>query len=99
MGKRPFKKDFSRCIYKFQDEQEFSEAWDAMIDKYIFSDNQWLQNLFLEKKKWAFVDGHQVFCGGMYCTQRSKSLKGRVKAYLNSKSEFTAIFSPLLYVG
>lgn len=56
-GQRPFKKDFSRCIYKFQDEQQFSEAWDSMIAKYNLSDNQWLQNLFLEKKKWAFVYG------------------------------------------
>lgn len=83
-GRKQFKKDFTRCIYQFQHENDFKEAWNDMIAKYELQDNQWLKNLYLEKEKWALVYGR---CRGMHSTLRSDNLNRRVEVYLNSSQK------------
>ncbi|XP_048323604.1 protein FAR1-RELATED SEQUENCE 5-like [Ziziphus jujuba] len=50
---REFAKDFSSCIYDYEDKQEFFLAWNAMLEKYDLKDNDWLiTNRLIEDRRY-----------------------------------------------
>ena len=72
-GSKSFMHDFSNCIYDYDMEEEFLEAWDDMLEKYDLQKNGWLKKLFEEREKWALVYGRNTFCANMKSTQRSEA--------------------------
>ncbi|XP_010271481.1 PREDICTED: protein FAR1-RELATED SEQUENCE 5-like [Nelumbo nucifera] len=84
-----FSQDFKRCVYEYDDVDEFESAWKNMIDKYRLQENEWLQKLYNKKHKWALVYGRQTFSAGMSITQRSESLNNCLKKYLNIKHDLS----------
>ncbi|KAG9458416.1 hypothetical protein H6P81_002924 [Aristolochia fimbriata] len=80
-----FKLDFSRCIYEFEIEIDFLEAWEKMLDEYNLRGNSWLEDLFKEKYKWAMVYGRHTFCANLRSTQRSETFNSLMRKYLNSR--------------
>nr|XP_048321706.1 protein FAR1-RELATED SEQUENCE 5-like [Ziziphus jujuba var. spinosa] len=76
---REFAKDFSSCIYDYEEEQEFFLVWNAMLEKYDLKDNDWLIRMFDLRKKWALVYGRETFCADMTTTQRSESMNNVIK--------------------
>ncbi|KAL3523105.1 hypothetical protein ACH5RR_015939 [Cinchona calisaya] len=77
---KSFANDFSKCIYDFEEEEEdFVEEWNKMLDKYDLQDKEWLKRKFGIKKKWALVYGRQMFCADMATTQRSESMNRVLK--------------------
>ncbi|KAL0291027.1 UNVERIFIED_CONTAM: protein FAR1-RELATED SEQUENCE 5 [Sesamum angustifolium] len=76
-----FSKDFSSCIYDFEEEEEFLCAWEEMLDKYELKTNEWLERMFKLREKWAQVYGRQYFCADMITTQRSESMNSVLKRY------------------
>ncbi|KAK4397239.1 protein FAR1-RELATED SEQUENCE 5 [Sesamum angolense] len=74
-----FSKDFSSCIYDFEEEEEFLCAWEEMLDKYELKTNEWLERMFKLREKWALVYGRQHFCADMITTQRSEKLKADLR--------------------
>ncbi|XP_058114567.1 protein FAR1-RELATED SEQUENCE 5-like [Magnolia sinica] len=91
-GSKSFQYDFSRCIYDYEEEQEFVNAWNGMLEKYDLMENRWLQDLFKEREKWALVYSN-TFCADMKSTQRSGSLGNALKKYLNSKYNLLHFFT------
>ncbi|XP_058075804.1 protein FAR1-RELATED SEQUENCE 5-like [Magnolia sinica] len=89
---KSFGNDFSRCVYDFDEEHEFLEAWEKMIMKYNLTDNIWLQQLFNEKEKWALVYGKNSFCTDMKSTQRCESLNKDLKKYLHPGQNIIKFF-------
>ncbi|XP_058076319.1 protein FAR1-RELATED SEQUENCE 5-like [Magnolia sinica] len=89
---KSFGNDFSRCVYDFDEEHEFLEAWERMIMKYNLTDNIWLQQLFNEKEKWALVYGKNSFCADMKSTQRCESLNKDLKKYLHPGQNIIRFF-------
>ncbi|XP_058095713.1 protein FAR1-RELATED SEQUENCE 5-like [Magnolia sinica] len=87
-----FGNDFSKCIFDFDEEGEFLDAWEKMIQRYNLADNTWLQQLFNEKEKWAIVYGKNAFCADMKSTQRSESLNKELKRYLNPEQNIIKFF-------
>ncbi|XP_066159771.1 protein FAR1-RELATED SEQUENCE 5-like [Oryza sativa Japonica Group] len=83
-GSKTFKNDFGKCVFDFEEVDEFISAWNKMIEEYNLNDNQWLHHLFEIKEKWALVYGRQTFCADMKSTQRSESLNALLKRYLHS---------------
>ena len=39
---KDFTKDFSSCIYDYEDEEDFLNAWKNMLGKYNLKNNNWL---------------------------------------------------------
>ncbi|XP_010270685.1 PREDICTED: protein FAR1-RELATED SEQUENCE 5-like [Nelumbo nucifera] len=56
-----FSKDFSNCVYDYEDVNEFEDAWEKMIKRYKLQENDWLQKLYDKRHKWALVFGQQTF--------------------------------------
>ncbi|KAJ3672365.1 hypothetical protein LUZ60_007086 [Juncus effusus] len=92
-GSKSFERDFSNCVYDCDDEEEFLEAWNDMIEKYELSQNKWLTELFEIRKKWALVYGRQVFCADMKSTQRSESFNSIIKRYLRPTQRLLDFFN------
>ena len=65
---REFSKDFSRCIYDYEEEKEFLQAWHEMLEKYDLQSNNWLKRMFSLKEKWALVYDRDTFCINMTIT-------------------------------
>nr|XP_028952715.1 protein FAR1-RELATED SEQUENCE 5-like [Malus domestica] len=80
-----FAKEFSSCIYDYEDEDDLLYAWNNMLQKYNLTDNDWLNRLFAIKEKWALVYGRQTFCVDITTTQRSESMNSAIKKYVNYK--------------
>lgn len=80
-----FSKDFSFCIYGYEEEDEFLNAWRRMLEKYELLDNEWLERLFKVREKWALVYGRNSFCANMTTTQRSESMNSVLKKYVSYK--------------
>ncbi|KAM3296980.1 hypothetical protein ACQJBY_039052 [Aegilops geniculata] len=91
-GSKTFKKDFGKCVYDFEEVDEFIAGWNDMLVKYNLEDNDWLHRLFQNKEKWALVYGRQTFCADMISTQRSKSINALLKRYLHVRLDLLDFF-------
>ncbi|KAL3846337.1 hypothetical protein ACJIZ3_003740 [Penstemon smallii] len=87
-----FSKDFSSCIYDYEEEEDFIDAWHDMLDKYGLQTNDWLERMFKKKEKWALVYGRQVFCADITSTQRSEIMNSVLKKYVSHKYNLLQFF-------
>ena len=61
------------------------KCWEHLLDKYELRGNEWLNNLYQIREKWALVYGRQHFCAGLTTTQRSESINNYFKKYFKKK--------------
>ncbi|XP_008792843.2 protein FAR1-RELATED SEQUENCE 5-like isoform X2 [Phoenix dactylifera] len=87
-----FAKDFNRCIYDCEDEEEFVAAWRTLLEKYDLRNNEWLAKLFEEREKWALVYGRQIFCGDMKSTLQNANINSILKKYLSPQLDLLSFF-------
>ncbi|XP_008782870.1 protein FAR1-RELATED SEQUENCE 5-like isoform X2 [Phoenix dactylifera] len=91
-GSKTFGKDFGRCVYEYEEEEEFLLAWRAMLDKYDLRNNEWLGKLFEERDIWALPYGRQIFCADMKSTLQNESLSSVLKKYLSPQLDLLSFF-------
>jgi zinc finger SWIM domain-containing protein 3 len=77
-------RDFKSCMFDYEDETEFENAWKKMIQTYNGGSVSWLDGIYKLKKKWARCHMKNAFTLGVRSTQLSESLNGDLKAYLKS---------------
>ncbi|KAK9666639.1 hypothetical protein RND81_14G200200 [Saponaria officinalis] len=82
---KDFSRDFSSCVYDYDHEDDFLDAWNNMLTKYDLQSNDWLKRMFNKKEKWALVYGRDTFCADMTTTQRSESMNKVIKHYVSYK--------------
>ncbi|KAJ8646041.1 hypothetical protein MRB53_007789 [Persea americana] len=89
---RTFSDDFRKCVYDYEEEDEFLKAWDNMIKKYSLVDNTWLQQLFNERERWAVVYGKDTFCADMKSILQTESLNNELERYLHPSRNILQFF-------
>ncbi|KAH6781880.1 hypothetical protein C2S52_001302 [Perilla frutescens var. hirtella] len=89
---KSFSVDFSSCIYDHEEEKEFLQAWQELLEKYELQNNEWMERLFKIREKWALVYGRQSFCANMITTQRSESMNSILKRYVIYKHDLLRFF-------
>ncbi|XP_057473394.1 protein FAR1-RELATED SEQUENCE 5-like isoform X2 [Actinidia eriantha] len=77
-----FANDLRSCIFDHEDEDDFINAWDAMIDKFTLQQNDWLRWMFREKEKWAVIYGKNTFFIDMKSTHLGEDLSNNLREYL-----------------
>nr|XP_027062985.1 protein FAR1-RELATED SEQUENCE 5-like [Coffea arabica] len=90
---KQFVNDFSKCVYDFDEEEDFISEWNTMLKKYGLEDNDWLKRMFEIKEKWALVYGRETFCANMTTGQRSESMNSVIKRYVTYKNKFHEFFN------
>ena len=73
-GSQQFSHDFGKCVYDYEEEDDWLLPWNEMLKKHNLMDNKWLKKLFDVKEKWALVYGRYTFTADMMSTQRSESM-------------------------
>ena len=89
---KKFNKDFQNCIYDQEEEEEFINTWNNLLDKYKLQNNEWLQRLFDKREKWALAYGRNTFSADMVSTQRSESMNNELKGYISVKYDILTFF-------
>ncbi|XP_055959807.1 protein FAR1-RELATED SEQUENCE 5-like [Mercurialis annua] len=89
---KQFANDFSSCVYDYEEEDKWLQAWDNMLNKYMLTDNKWCSGIFEVRKKWAMVYGRHMFTADMKSTRRSESMNSVLKKYLDAKNNFMHFF-------
>lgn len=79
---------FNKCIYQSWTNEEFETKWWKMVDKFELRDDEWLQSLYRNRKKWvpAYMSG--TFLAGMCTTERSEYILCLLNKYIQKESKF-----------
>lgn len=91
-GSKTFAHEFGRCLFDYEEEDEFVHAWRAMVDKYDLNDNEWLAKLYEDKLNWALPYGKQAFCADVINTLRKESLVSLLKKHLSPQHDLLPFF-------
>ena len=78
-GAEQFAMDFSKCVYDYEEEEDWLLAWSNMLQKHNLIEDKWLKNLFELREKWAMVYERHSFTADMVSTQRSESMNNILK--------------------
>ena len=73
--------DFSACMYEYEDEAIFQEAFNILRTK--ASKQSWLDSVYKVKEKWAECYMTNVYTLGMRSTKLSGSLNSDLKRHFN----------------
>ncbi|XVF50778.1 hypothetical protein PTKIN_Ptkin04bG0130800 [Pterospermum kingtungense] len=87
-----FANDFRSCIYDHKDEDDFIQAWEAMLDNYNLKQNEWLRWMYREREKWAVVYGRNTFFIDMKRSHLGESLSNKLRSFLNSDQDVLQFF-------
>lgn len=74
--------DFRNCIFSHDQEDEFFEAWDLMLEKHGLHQNSWLKWMFREKEKWAATYGRNTFFIESNGKHLVEQLSDKLRSYL-----------------
>lgn len=91
-GSKTLSYDFGRCLFDYEDDEEFILAWKEMLEKYDLKDNQWLGKLFEEREKWALVYGRHAFYADLKSVQQKETLNSELKKYLSPETDLLHFF-------
>lgn len=79
-----FANDLRCCIYDHKYEEDFTHAWEAMLEKYDLQKNEWLRWMYREREKWAVVFGRNTFFLDTKGFHLGEILSHKFRGYLNS---------------
>ena len=82
--------DFSACMYKYEEEEAFEEAFNAIRSN--VETQTWLDSIYKVKEKWARCYMRNAYTIGMRSTQLSESLNSDLKDHLKSDLDILRFF-------
>ncbi|XP_027363747.1 protein FAR1-RELATED SEQUENCE 7-like isoform X3 [Abrus precatorius] len=87
-----FGNDLRSSIYDPKDEEEFTNAWKAMLEKYSLQQNEWLRWMYREREKWAVIFGRNSFFVDIKGFHLGEILSDKFRSYLNSDLDVVHFF-------
>ncbi|XP_073118902.1 protein FAR1-RELATED SEQUENCE 9-like [Henckelia pumila] len=78
-----FATDFRNCILSHEQEDEFIQAWDSMLEKHGLHQNSWLKWMFREKEKWAATYGRNTFFIESNAKHLVEQMSDKFRSYLS----------------
>lgn len=76
---------FKKCIFKSWNDDQFDMRWWKMITRFELHNNEWVQALYEDRKKWVptYMDG--TFLAGISISQRAESINAFFDKYIHKK--------------
>ncbi|KAK6117599.1 hypothetical protein DH2020_048646 [Rehmannia glutinosa] len=87
-----FAADFRSCIFGHEQEEDFIEAWDFMLERHGLRHNAWLRWMFREKEKWAVAYGRNTFFIERNGTPLVELLADKLRSYLGPDIDVLQFF-------
>ncbi|XP_052722863.1 protein FAR1-RELATED SEQUENCE 5 isoform X2 [Vigna angularis] len=80
-GSDSFVNDLRSCLFHHEEEDYFVNEWNTLLDKYNLWENEWLQQIFGSRHRWAIAYGRQYFCADIESMLLRQNLTGNLKRY------------------
>ncbi|KAJ4758874.1 Protein FAR1-RELATED SEQUENCE 5 [Rhynchospora pubera] len=77
--------EFSKCMFKYEDEDEFEKVIKELESKLDEKDKGWIDFMYGCREKWAYCFMKNAYTLGIRSTQASESINSNLKNYLNCK--------------
>ncbi|CAN6250136.1 unnamed protein product [Urochloa humidicola] len=84
-----FAHDFRHCVFDIEDEQEFLDTWNMIMEKYNLRENEWLIKLYEDRENWAMPYNRQIFSGEIKSMLQAENVGTRLKEYLNCDTDLS----------
>lgn len=91
-GSTTFTKDFSRCMYDIEDEEDFMLEWTSLVEKYDLGSNSWLTKLYEDREKWSLAYGRHTFYADIKSSLLRESISGKLKDHLRLECKLLDFF-------
>ncbi|KAF0936065.1 hypothetical protein E2562_038522 [Oryza meyeriana var. granulata] len=76
-----FLSDFERCIYEERSVAFFDLKWKEFVKAYNLEGNDWMNNLYAMREKWAAVYSRDSFYADMMSTQNAEGTNNALKNF------------------
>ncbi|XP_015575909.2 protein FAR-RED IMPAIRED RESPONSE 1 [Ricinus communis] len=80
-----FLPEFNKCVFKSWTDEEFDMRWWTMVTQFELQDDEWVQSLYDDRKKWVPTYMGNTFLAGVSATQRSESMNAFFDKYIHRK--------------
>ncbi|XP_031265054.1 protein FAR1-RELATED SEQUENCE 7-like [Pistacia vera] len=90
-----FKNDLCSCFFDHEEEEDFIHAWKVMLDVYGLWENEWLNEIFKDREKWATAYRRHIFCADIRRAQLCECFTANLRKYLKSDSDVLLFFKQL----
>ncbi|KAG8649126.1 protein FAR-RED IMPAIRED RESPONSE 1 isoform X2 [Manihot esculenta] len=80
-----FMPEFHKCVFKSWTDEEFDMRWWTMVTQFELQDNEWIQSLYDDRKKWVPTYMEDTFLAGIAASQRSESVNSFFDKYIHRK--------------
>ncbi|XP_039686153.1 protein FAR1-RELATED SEQUENCE 5-like [Medicago truncatula] len=91
-GESYFLSDFKKCMYGYEDVEQFEDGWTSLLIKYGVQKNDWLQIMYNIKEKWASCYMKKTLTLGMRSTQLSESVNADIKNFMSKNLDLIKFF-------
>ncbi|XP_010532502.1 PREDICTED: protein FAR-RED ELONGATED HYPOCOTYL 3 [Tarenaya hassleriana] len=94
-----FTPKFEKCIYKSWRDEDFARRWWKILDRFGLKEDQWMQSLYEDCRKWVPAYMTDVLLAGMSTSQRTDSINAFFDKYLHKKTsvqEFVKLYDAIL---
>ncbi|XP_057445614.1 protein FAR1-RELATED SEQUENCE 5-like [Lotus japonicus] len=89
-----FVHDLSSCVFNHEEEEDFVNAWNALLGNYNLWDNEWLCEIYESRERWAIPYGRHVFHADIANLLR-ENLTGNLKKHLRNDSDVLSFLKHL----
>lgn len=80
-----FSHKFNKCIFRSWTDEQFDMRWWKMVSRFGLQENEWIQILYEDRKKWVPAFLEDTFLAGMSTHQRSESMNSFFDKYIHKK--------------
>lgn len=91
-GSDSFVNDLFSCFFDHEEEEDFIKAWKVMLDVYGLWENEWLNEIFIDREKWAIAYRRNIFCADIRTAQLREYFTSNLRKRLRSDSDVISLF-------
>jgi hypothetical protein len=84
-----FTYDFRHCVFNIEDEQEFVDTWNMIMEKYNLRENGWLIKLYEDRENWAMPYNRQIFSGDIKSLLQAENVGTKLEQYLGYDTDLS----------
>lgn len=84
-----FTYDFRHCVFNIEDEQEFIDTWNMIMEKYNLGENEWFIKLYEDRENWAMPYNRQIFSGEIKSLLQAENVGTKLKQYLGYDTDLS----------
>ncbi|XP_071923050.1 protein FAR1-RELATED SEQUENCE 5-like [Coffea arabica] len=83
VGNEDFRAGFKDCMYNNCSIDKFEAKWAKLVCSFNMENNDWVNQVYRKRKRWALAYLRGYFFGGMRSTQRCERMHAMLKIYLH----------------